>query len=83
MNERLSKTSSVVNLGQKATKDLHALDYIINEHPNREQIFGKDSEDWQLNLPPSTRTQINDKLAANNAYQKSASYTDLVRQPLE
>ena len=79
VNERLSKTSSVANLGQKATKDLHALDYIINEHPNQAQIFGEDFDDWQLNLPPSTRTQINDKLAAYNAYQKSASYTDLVR----
>ena len=83
INERLSKISSVANLGQKATRDLHALDYMINKHPNKEQIFGVDYDDWQLNIPPNTMTQINDKLAAYNAYQKSAAYTDLVRQTLE
>lgn len=51
INIRLPKLRSVKSVGGVLSrKDLMALSYLLNEHPNREAIFGSDSK-WELSLP--------------------------------
>lgn len=38
-----------------AKRDLLAIDYLINEHPMREQLFGGDSS-WAMTLPEDARS---------------------------
>jgi hypothetical protein len=39
-----------MKLGYQGRKDVVALDYIINQHPNRDAILGANS-DWKLEVP--------------------------------
>ena len=47
VNDANSKGVLMRRLDTNGRRDLNALDYIFNEHPNKEQIFGAGS-DWTL-----------------------------------
>lgn len=58
VNEKIAKASSARRIGSyPARRNLLALNSLINEHPNREAIFGSDSK-WELNLPEALRNDM-------------------------
>ncbi len=45
------------NLSYLAKRDLIALDYMMNEHPNRDQLFGQDPT-WTLDINDDLREAL-------------------------
>ena len=46
-------------------KDMYSLNYLVNDHPNRETIFGSDSK-WELSLPEEVAQRFKSNYLPNN-----------------
>ena len=57
-----------MRFGYNVNRDLTTLDYLLNEHPNREAIFGSNSN-WELNLSDEGRDSLkNSQKPRPNSY---------------
>lgn len=69
--EKLSVSRRAGNMGVQ--KDLRALNYLVNEHPNREAIFGSDSK-WELKLPESLAASLKESVKPRNLDSNRSGY---------
>ena len=53
----LSYDSVYNRLGYPAKRNILAIDYLLNKHPNREAIFGANS-DWTFDIEDNMRSKI-------------------------
>lgn len=79
VNEVLSRGNINRKLDIGARKDITSLDFIINSHPNKEEIFG--TSDWKLTIPEEgyRKYKANNNRTAAKFVQalKELGYTDV------